>query len=230
VVATDRVSKPLAIGLWRANKLAVGIAWANDAKREFAVMMLLIVGLVAFFTIHLIPTNRGLRDGLVERFGEGTYKGVFSVASLAAFILIVYGYGKMQAYLGSKNPVLWEAPTWASHLALLLMIPAFIALAASFVPSRIGAILKHPMLVAVKIWALAHLLANGDAASLVLFSSFLAYAVYDRISLKRRGDQGRGAAGVSSINDAIVIGIGLSLYLLMAFYGHPYLIGVPVIG
>jgi uncharacterized membrane protein len=86
------------------------------------------------------------------------------------------------------------------------------------------------MLVAVKIWALAHLLANGDAASLVLFSSFLAYAVYDRISLKRRGDQGRGAVGASSINDAIVIGIGLSLYLLMAFYGHPYLIGVPVIG
>ncbi len=193
-------------------------------------MMLMIVGLVAFFTIHLIPTNRELRNGLVERFGETGYKGFFSLASLVAFILIVFGYGKMQAYLGSKNPVLWEAPTWASHLAALLMLLAFIALVSAYIPSRIGAMLKHPMLVAVKIWALAHLLANGDVASLVLFSSFLAFAVYDRISLKKRGDTGRTAEGASAINDAIVVGIGLSLYLLMAFYGHPYLIGVPVIG
>lgn len=193
-------------------------------------MMLLIVGLVAFFTIHLIPTNRELRNGLVERFGEMGYKAAFSVASLVSFILIVFGYGKMQAYLGSKNPVLWEAPTWASHLALLLMLPAFIALVSAYVPSHIGAMLKHPMLVAVKIWALAHLLANGDVASLVLFSSFLSFAVYDRISLKRRGDAGRTAEGATAVNDAIVVGIGLSLYLLMAFYGHPYLIGVPVVG
>ena len=193
-------------------------------------MMLLIVGLVAFFTVHLIPTNRELRNGLVERFGEIGYKAAFSVASLVSFILIVFGYGKMQAYLGSKNPVLWEAPTWASHLALLLMLPAFIALVSAYVPSHIGAMLKHPMLVAVKIWALAHLLANGDVASLVLFSSFLSFAVYDRISLKRRGDAGRTAEGATAITDAIVVGIGLSLYLLMAFYGHPYLIGVPVVG
>ncbi len=193
-------------------------------------MMLLIVGLVAFFTIHLIPTNRELRNGLVERFGEMGYKAAFSVASLVSFILIVFGYGKMQAYLGSKNPVLWEAPTWASHLALLLMLPAFIALVSAYVPSHIGAMLKHPMLVAVKIWALAHLLANGDVASLVLFSSFLSFAVYDRISLKRRGDAGRTAEAATAVNDAIVVGIGLSLYLLMAFYGHPYLIGVPVVG
>lgn len=193
-------------------------------------MMLLIVGLVAFFTIHLIPTNRELRNGLIERFGEMGYKAAFSVASLVSFILIVFGYGKMQAYLGSKNPVLWEAPTWASHLALLLMLPAFIALVSAYVPSHIGAMLKHPMLVAVKIWALAHLLANGDVASLVLFSSFLSFAVYDRISLKRRGDAGRTAEAATAVNDAIVVGIGLSLYLLMAFYGHPYLIGVPVVG
>ncbi len=193
-------------------------------------MMLLIVGLVAFFTIHLIPTNRELRNGLVERFGDGGYKAFFSLASLIALIVIVYGYGKMQAYLGSKNPVLWIAPTWISHLVLLLMIPAFIALVSAYIPSHIGATLKHPMLVAVKIWALAHLLANGDVASLVLFSSFLSFAIYDRISLKKRGDIGRSAEGASLINDAIVVGIGLSLYLLMLFYGHPYLIGVPVVG
>lgn len=193
-------------------------------------MMMLVVGLVLFFTIHLIPGNKDVRNGLVARFGEGAYKGVFSILSLAAFVVIVLGYGKMQAELGAKNPVLFEAPIWAKHLALVLMVPAFIALVAAYVPSRIGGMLKHPMLVAVKIWAFSHLLANGDAASLVLFSSFLAYAVYDRISLKKRGDLGRSAAGATAVNDAIVVGIGLSAYLLMLYFGHPYLIGVPVIG
>ncbi|MBU1211762.1 MAG: NnrU family protein [Alphaproteobacteria bacterium] len=193
-------------------------------------MVLLIVGLVVFFTIHLIPANRELREGLIARLGEGAYKGVFAAASLAAFVVIVMGYARMQHYLGSKNPVLFEAPVWSKHLALALMLVSFIFLAAAYIPSRIGAALKHPMLVAVKIWALAHLLANGDAASLVLFGSFLAYAVFDRISLKRRGDMGRSAEGVPVFNDAIVVGVGLTLYLLMAYYGHPYLIGVPIIG
>ncbi len=194
-------------------------------------MMLLVVGLVAFFTLHLIPANRELRNGLVARFGEMPYKGIFSLLSLIALVVIIIGYGKMQATLGSKNPVLWEAPIWARHVALALMVPSFIALVAAYgPPSRIGAALKHPMLVGVKIWAFAHLLANGDAASLVLFSSFLAYAVYDRIAAKRRGDTGRTAEGATLMNDLIVIGFGLTLYLLMLVYGHPYLIGVPVIG
>lgn len=194
-------------------------------------MMLLVVGLVVFFTLHLIPANRELRDGLVARFGEMPYKGVFSVLSLIALIVIILGYGKMQMQLGAKNPVLWDAPIWGKHLALALMVPSFIALAAAYgPPSRIGAALKHPMLVGVKIWAFAHLLANGDAASLVLFSSFLAYAVYDRIAAKRRGDLGRTGEGATLVNDLIVVGFGLTLYILMLLYGHPYLIGVPVIG
>ncbi|MBU2582960.1 MAG: NnrU family protein [Alphaproteobacteria bacterium] len=195
-------------------------------------MMLLIVGLIAFFAIHLIPANPDLRKSLVERFGEGGYKGAFAVASLAAFAVIVMGFGKMQHYLGSKNPVLFEAPMWSKHLAAVLMVVSFVALASAYFPSptRIAGALKHPMLVAVKVWALAHLMANGDVASLALFSSFLAYAVYARISLKRRGDTGRSGEGARLINDAIVVGIGLTLYLLMAFYGHALLIGVPVIG
>lgn len=193
-------------------------------------MVLLIVGLVAFFTIHLIPANPELRKGLVERLGEGPYKGVFAIASLLALAVVVIGYGRMQGYVGSKNPILWDAPTWSRHIALVLMLFSFISLAAAYIPSRIGAALKHPMLLAVKVWALAHLLANGDAASLVLFSSFLAYAVYDRISLKRRGVEGRSADGASWINDATVVGVGTTLYILMAYYGHPYLIGVPVVG
>ncbi len=196
-----------------------------------AVMMTLFVGLVAFFTIHLIPTNPVLRKGVIESYGEAAYKGGFAVASLIAFVVIVIGYHKMQLQLGSKNPVLWEVPTWTRHLALLLMIPSFIALVAAYAPpSRIKAALKHPMLVAVKIWALAHLLATGAVASMVLFSSFLFYAVYDRISLKKRGEMGGVAGETPVINDLIVVGIGLSLYIAMAFYGHPLLIGVPVIG
>lgn len=193
-------------------------------------MILLIIGLVMFFTLHLVPTSRELRDGLVARFGEGAYKGIFSVLSLVALVVIVLGYAKMQAELGAKNPILWDAPIWARHLALALMVPAFVALVAAYVPSRIGAALKHPMLVAVKIWAFSHLLANGDAASLVLFSSFLAYAIYDRISVRKRGVVGRTAEGATIVNDLVVIGLGLSAYFLMLYYGHPLLIGVPVVG
>lgn len=193
-------------------------------------MVLLIVGLVAFFTIHMVPTKPDLRDGLVQRYGEGAYKAGFAIASLIAFAVIVIGYHKMQLAVGSKNPILFEAPTWSRHLAMLLMIPAFIFLVAAYVPSKIKAALKHPMLVAVKIWALSHLLANGDVASLVLFSSFLAYAVFDRISLKKRGEVGGVTGATPVFNDVIVVAVGLGLYAAMLFFGHQYLIGVPLIG
>jgi uncharacterized membrane protein len=190
-------------------------------------MMLLIAGLVIFFGIHLLPVNRPLRAGLAGRFGEGTYKGIFSVIALVGFVLIVLGFAKM---LGSKNPILWDPPTWTRHLAFALMLPAMILLVAAFIPSRIRAATKHPMLIAVKIWALAHLLANGDAASMVLFGSFLAYAVFDRISLKRRGNTGAGGANAPIINDVMVVVIGVALYAFMLFWGHRLLIGVPLVG
>lgn len=193
-------------------------------------MMLLIAGLALFFAIHLVPTNRPLRDGLTVRFGEVGYKGVFSIVALIGFVMIVLGFAKMQAMLGSKNPILWYPPTWTRHLAFTLMLPAMILLVAAYIPSRIRAAVKHPMLVAIKIWALAHLLANGDVASIVLFGSFLAYAVYDRISLKHRGNVGAGGAGASVIHDVLVIVLGLALYALMLFWGHAWLIGVPLVG
>lgn len=191
-------------------------------------MLLLVVGLLIFLGLHLLPTNVSLRDGLVAKFGEPAFKGLFAVGSLIGFALIVYGYGQLQG--SANNPVLWEPPTWTKHIAFLLMIPAMIFLVAAYVPSRIRSALKHPMLLAVKIWALAHLLANGDAASLLLFGGFLAYAVYDRISLKRRGNLGPGPANVSVINDVAVVAVGLGLYLGMMFWGHGYLIGVGLIG
>jgi uncharacterized membrane protein len=193
-------------------------------------MMLLITGLALFFAIHLVPTNRPLRDGLVARFGEGAFKGVFSIIALAGFVMIVLGFAKMQATLGSKNPILWYPPEWTRHVAFTLMLPAMILLVAAYVPSRIRAAVKHPMLAAIKLWALAHLIANGDAASLVLFGSFLAYAVYDRISLKRRGNTGAGGADAPVINDVFVVVLGLGLYAAMLFWGHALLIGVPLVG
>lgn len=192
-------------------------------------MLPLIIGLAIFFAVHLIPTSPAMRQGLAERFGEGAYRAAFSVLSLIGFVLIVLGYHKLQLMPG-KNPVLWDPPAAMRHAASLLMLPAMILLVAAYVPSRIRTAAKHPMLAAVKLWALAHLLTNGDLGAILLFGSFLAYAIYDRISVKKRGALGRlgtrtGGAG----NDIAVIAAGLALYALMVFYGHAYLIGVPLV-
>ena len=111
------------------------------------------------------------------------------------------------------------------------MLPAMILLVAAYVPSRIRSAVGHPMLAAIKIWALAHLLANGDLASLVLFGSFLVWVVVDRISVKRRGALGPlgSATSTSPINDLIVVGVGLALYAVMLVWGHRWLIGVPLL-
>lgn len=186
-------------------------------------MLLLVIGLVIFMAFHLLPTNPSMRDGMVARYGEQGWKGIFSVGSLIGFVLIVYGYGKVQD--SAKNPILWDPPVWMSHLTATLMVFAMIFLVAAYIPSRIRSALKHPMLVAVKIWALAHLLVNGDAASAILFGTFLAYAIYDRISLKRRGNTGPGPQNVSIVNDVAVVAIGLALYAFFVFGGHAWLIG-----
>jgi uncharacterized membrane protein len=192
-------------------------------------MLLLCLGLVLFFAVHLVPTVAELRRGLVERYGEGPFKAAFSLISLVGLALIVFGYHKMQV-MPDKDPVLWTPPEWTRPVAFVLMIPAMILLVAAYVPSRIRTAAKHPMLAAIKIWALAHLLANGDLASLVLFGGFLAYAVYDRISVKRRATMGPlGTASGGPLNDVIVIGVGLALYAFMLLWGHGLLIGVPLL-
>jgi uncharacterized membrane protein len=193
-------------------------------------MLILGLGLLLFFAVHLVPTSPATRAGLAARFGENAYKGAFSLLSLLGLIIIVYGYHKLQLNPG-KSPDLWTPPTWAKHVSFLLMIPAMIALVAAYVPSRIRTALKHPMLVALKIWALAHLIANGDLGSVVLFTSFLLFAIYDRISLKRRSD-GLGPLGNAkggAIGDAIAIVGGLAAYAFMMVWGHQHLIGKALI-
>jgi uncharacterized membrane protein len=189
-------------------------------------MLVLVIGLVVFFAIHLVPANADLRNGLIGRFGETGYRAIFSIVSLIGLVLIVLGFAKLQLHPG-KNPQVWDPPLWTRHAAIALMLPAMIALVAAYVPSRIHTMLKHPMLVAIKLWALAHLLANGDLGSLVLFGSFLAFAIYDRISVKRRGALGPLGSGTGPwINDVVVVALGTGLYALFLLWAHQFLIGV----
>lgn len=191
-------------------------------------MLLLVIGLLLFFAVHLVPTSPSLRQGLVGRFGENAFKIGFSILALAGFVLIVLGYHKLQLMPG-KNPVLWDPPSWTRHIAFLLMLPAMILLVAAFIPSRIRSAAKHPMLAAIKAWALSHLLVNGDLGSLVLFGGFLAFAVYDRISVKGRPDKAPPPPPAGIMGDVLVVVLGLALYALIMFWGHGALIGVPIV-
>lgn len=193
-------------------------------------MPLLIAGLVVFLGTHLFTTAREPRAALVGRLGEGPYKGLYSLVSLAGIVLISIGFSRYRAagYIQIRDP-----PVWTRHLSLLLMWPAWIMVVAAYLPGRIKRTLKHPMLAAVKVWALAHLLANGDLGSIFLFGGFLAWAVVARISVKRRDEvrdhAGPAAAPAGLRNDLLAVAIGTALYLAFFFRVHTWLIGVPVL-
>lgn len=189
-------------------------------------MFTLILGIAVFLGVHSLQAMPTLRVRLISGLGSGGYRIFYSVASLVGFALIVWGFGEYRA--GGLIPV-WSPPAGMRHLTISLMWFAFVALACmNPAPGRIRGWLRHPMLVAIKIWALAHLLANGDLGGMILFGSFLAWAVFDRISVKRRGDA--GAVRVSSFTpaDAIALIAGTVGFLAMLFL-HPWLIGVQVL-
>ncbi|MBM3608748.1 MAG: NnrU family protein [Alphaproteobacteria bacterium] len=187
-------------------------------------MMVLAAGLIVFIGVHLLPTMRPQRAALISRFGENGYKGLFSLVSLLGLVLIVWGYGIYRA--GGYVPV-WSPPRGMNHLAALLMWFSFVALAAAYLPSgKIKGMLKHPMLVAVKIWALAHLLSNGDLGSIFLFTALLAFAVYGRIAAKKRGDLGASAAPFGN-GDIFALAVGSAAWLAMIWL-HLRIIGVPI--
>jgi uncharacterized membrane protein len=190
---------------------------------------LLILGLVIFLGMHAFSMARGNRAAMIARIGEGPYKGLYSLVSLLGIVLIAIGYGQ---YRASGYIPVWDPPVWTRHLALLLVWLAFIGLAAAYLPGRIKARLKHPMLASVKIWALAHLLANGDLGSILLFGSFLVWAVLARISAKRRdvaAQHGGTAAPAGWRNDVLAVVIGTAVYVAFVIWLHPWLIGVPVL-
>jgi uncharacterized membrane protein len=190
-------------------------------------MLVLVLGIIVFLGAHTLTTFRETRTRLVERLGIGPYKGLYSLVSLAGFVLIVWGFARYRAEAWVQ---LWTPPEGMRHLTVALMWFAFVALAcANPAPGRIRGWLRHPMLVAVKIWALAHLLANGDAGGMLLFISFLAWAVFDRIAVKRRGDAGASRLNAFTGADAVDLAIGTVAYGAMILL-HPYLIGVAVFG
>ncbi len=191
-------------------------------------LSVMILGLVLFFAAHTFTTKREARAQAIVRLGEGTYKILYALISLAGLVLIVWGFAHYRA-AGMWN--VWEPPTFLKHITIALMLPAVILVVASYIRGRIFATLKHPMLAGIKLWAAGHLLANGDVGSIILFGSFLGWAVYDRISLKHRTDPGGPPIPVGGVtNDLIAVAIGVVAYLALVFAFHPVVIGVPVIG
>lgn len=191
-------------------------------------LVVMILGLVLFFAPHVFTTKRDARAQAIARLGEGTYKILYSVVSLAGLALIVWGFGH---YRATGWIDVWYPPKALKHITVALMLPAVILVVASYLRGRIYATLKHPMLAGVKLWAAAHLLANGDLGSIFLFGSFLGWGVYDRISLKYRTDSGAPPIPVGGVtNDLIAVAVGIIAYLALAFAFHPVVIGVPVMG
>ncbi|MFS8044177.1 NnrU family protein [Rhizobium sp. BR 314] len=188
-------------------------------------MALLILGIVLFLGIHLIRVVvPGLRASLIASLGEGGWKIAYSIASIVALIVLIYGFGRAR----DMTPI-WSPPFWMSHITVLLMLFAMICLAASLLPAgHIATKTKHPMVLSVKIWALAHLLSNGDGAAILLFAAFLAWGVILRISLKRRERAGEISRRpfVSATYDLYAIILGVVAWGLIIWKLHAWIIGV----
>ncbi|MDW9488036.1 NnrU family protein [Sinorhizobium meliloti] len=193
-------------------------------------MAILVLGIIIFLGMHLVRVVApGFRAGIIDSRGKGTWMGLYTIVSLVGLCLIIYGFSQARGETG----MLYDPPTFLRHIALLLMLVAFIVLAAGFLPAgRIAVALKHPQVLSIKIWALAHLLANGETSSVLLFGSFLAWAVILRISLKRRERAGEKVLPVfkSARNDVLAVVIGLVAFVLFVSKLHELLIGVqPVV-
>lgn len=184
-----------------------------------------LLGAAIFFGLHLFATFRPRGAGdLRVRLGENAYRGLFSTLTIAGLVLLIVGYGDVRG-----APSLWFPPEWTRHIPMALMLPAMILFVAAEAPiGRIKRAAKHPMLAGVKLWAFGHLAANGDLPSVILFGAFLAYAVLDRIVVKRRGATAP-VQPIAAKGDVIAIVGGLALYLIIVFWAHTALIGVPVI-
>jgi len=192
-------------------------------------MLVLVLGLLLFLGLHSVRVFADdWRTAQLARLGEGAWKGLYSLGSLAGLALIVWGYG-----LTRTAPVeLWSPPLWTRHLAALLTLVSFVLLAAAYVPgTRIKAAIGHPMVVATKVWAFAHLIANGRLADQVLFGSFLAWSVV-LYAASRRRDRAAGtryAAG-PAWRDAAAVVLGVAAWAAFAFWLHGLLFGVQPFG
>jgi uncharacterized membrane protein len=186
---------------------------------------ILVLGLLIFLGVHSIRIlGPGWRAARITRWGERPWKGLYSVAAALGLALIIWGYHLAQA----QPVVLWAPPQWMRQVGALLTAPAFVLVAAGYVPgNRMKAALGHPMVAGVKLWAFAHLLANGTLAAVVLFGAFLVWAAADFASARRRDRRAgtRYPAG-TLVGDAIVVVVGLVAWAAFAFLLHAWLIGV----
>jgi uncharacterized membrane protein len=192
---------------------------------ESASMLVLILGLIIFFAAHSVRIFADdWRRDLIRRLGEGPWKGIYSAASLVGLILIIWGFG-----IARQNPiVLWTSPEWLKHFAIALNLVAFILFAAYLVPAgQLKARLGHPMLLSVKVWAFAHLLANGTLADLFLFGSFLVWAIADFV-VSRRRDRAAGTVRIVGPvrNDVIAAVVGVLIWAAILWRLHYWVIGV----
>jgi uncharacterized membrane protein len=188
-------------------------------------MLVLILGLVIFLGAHSVRIFAAdWRQDMRARIGEGPWRGLYSLVSLAGLVLIVWGFG-----LARQNPiVVWEPPVWTRHIAILLNLIAFVLLAVYLVPSgKLKARLGHPMLLAVKTWAFAHLLANGTFGDIVLFGSLLVWAVADFVANRWR-ERAAGTIHVAgpAHNDAVAVVLGVALWAAILWRLHLWVIGV----
>lgn len=191
-------------------------------------LLILILGLVVFLGGHAFVVWRERRAAVIARLGEWPYVGLFSLVAVAGVVLIGYGFAH---YRATGWVEVWSPPAFMRHVTVALTWPAIVCIVAAYIPGRIKTTLKHPMLVGVKLWAFAHLLSNGDLGSIVLFGSVLGWAVFDRISLKRRSDPGSPSIPVGGVtNDVIAVIVGTLVFFALGYWFHPAVIGVPAFG
>lgn len=184
-------------------------------------MALLIVGLVVFLGVHstrmIAP---GWRDGLVARHGEGLYKGLYSALSLVGFVLIIVGFGQAAATGGMA----YEPPAGMRHLVFALMLPALVlAIASVLPPGYIRRAVRHPLLIGTALWAVAHLLVNGETAAVILFGAFLAWALADLVV---RWRSVRPAGVASPLYDLVAVVAGVAVYGALVWRLHEWAFGV----
>lgn len=185
---------------------------------------LLVAGLVLFLGVHSVSIiGDGVRGAIVRAIGEGPWKGLYSLVAAVGLGLVVYGYGAARM----TPEVLFLPPIGLRHATLALMVPVFPLLLAAYLPGRIRAAVRHPMLWSVTLWSGAHLLANGMVHDALLFGGFLAWSLLDLLSFTRRVQRPIETAPPSPYNDVIAVVAGLGLYAVTLLWGHLWLIGVP---
>jgi uncharacterized membrane protein len=190
-------------------------------------MTLLILGILLFVGGHAFSLARGPREAAIARFGDGGFKGLYSLVALAGLVLMVKGYGD---YRAGGYVAVWNPPVWTRHVSVLLMLPVLPLLFSAYAQGFVKARLKHPMILSVKLWALAHLLANGDLGSILLFGAFLVWAVLGFRSMRRRPVDPQKNFVPNPGQDAAAILGGLIAYGLLVGGLHRWLIGVGVFG